>query len=138
MGKVHWCFCLKHCCSHPASEGRDGVRIRQGCEFHPMYLADGHNPATKLPPPPSCTHQFSCRVVSSAGNPIYPWDFPGRNTGVNCHFLLQRFFLTQGSNPGHRHCRLSPALEANSSLLSHQGSPIYALDKLCFYLFCSS
>ena len=20
----------------------------------------GHNPATKLPPPPSCTHQFSC------------------------------------------------------------------------------
>ena len=23
----------------------------------------------------------------------------GKNTGVDCHFLLQRIFLTQGSNP---------------------------------------
>ena len=28
------------------------------------------------------------------------WDSPGRNTGVGCHFLLQRVFLTQGLNPG--------------------------------------
>ena len=28
-----------------------------------------------------------------------PWDSPGRNTGVGfCHSLLQRIFLTQGSN----------------------------------------
>ena len=27
-----------------------------------------------------------------------PWDFPGKNTGAGCHFLLQRIFLTQGSN----------------------------------------
>ena len=27
------------------------------------------------------------------------WDFPGKNTGVGCHFLLQGIFLTQGSNP---------------------------------------
>ena len=27
-----------------------------------------------------------------------PWGFPGRNTGVGCHFLLQGIFLTQGSN----------------------------------------
>ena len=26
-------------------------------------------------------------------------DFPGKNTGVSCHFLLQGIFLTQGSNP---------------------------------------
>ena len=25
--------------------------------------------------------------------------FPGKNTGVGCHFLLQGIFLTQGSNP---------------------------------------
>ena len=31
---------------------------------------------------------------------LYPWDFPGKNTGVGCHFLLQEIFLTQGSNPG--------------------------------------
>ena len=27
------------------------------------------------------------------------WDFPGKSTGVGCHFLLQGIFLTQGSNP---------------------------------------
>ena len=32
-------------------------------------------------------------------------DFPGKNTGVGCCFLLQGIFLTQGSNPGLPHCR---------------------------------
>ena len=27
-----------------------------------------------------------------------PWNFPGKNTGMGCHFLLQGIFLTQGSN----------------------------------------
>ena len=27
-----------------------------------------------------------------------PWDSPGKNTGVGCHFLLQGIFLTQGLN----------------------------------------
>ena len=27
-----------------------------------------------------------------------PWNFPGKNTGVDCHFLLQWIFPTQGSN----------------------------------------
>ena len=31
--------------------------------------------------------------------------FPGKNTGVDCHFLLQRIFPTQGLNPGLLHCR---------------------------------
>ena len=31
--------------------------------------------------------------------------FPGKNTGVGCHFLLQRIFPTQGSDPGLLHCR---------------------------------
>ena len=46
-----------------------------------------------------------------------PWDFPGKNTRVDCHFLLQGIFQTQGSNPGLPHCRqtLYP--------LNHQGSP---------------
>ena len=48
---------------------------------------------------------------------LRPWDFPGKSTGVGCHFLLQGIFLTQGSNPGLLHCRqmIYP--------LSHQGSP---------------
>ena len=31
--------------------------------------------------------------------------FPGKNTGVGCHALLQEIFPTQGSNPGLPHCR---------------------------------
>ena len=30
---------------------------------------------------------------------LCPWDFPGKKTGMGCHFLLQRIFLTQGLNP---------------------------------------
>ena len=29
---------------------------------------------------------------------LCPWDFPGRHTGVNCHFLLQGIIPTQGLN----------------------------------------
>ena len=29
---------------------------------------------------------------------LCPWDSSGKNTGVGCHFLLQRIFLTQGLN----------------------------------------
>ena len=35
----------------------------------------------------------------------HPWDFPSKNTGVGCHFLLQTIFLTQGSNLGLPHCK---------------------------------
>ena len=48
-----------------------------------------------------------CSVVPSSLQPLgwsptrlCPWNFPGKNTGAGCHFLLQRLFLTQGSNPG--------------------------------------
>ena len=30
---------------------------------------------------------------------ICPWQFPGKNTGVGCHFLLQWIFPMQGSHP---------------------------------------
>ena len=36
---------------------------------------------------------------------LHPWDFPGKSTGVDCHFLLQKTFLTRGSNPGLLHFR---------------------------------
>ena len=36
---------------------------------------------------------------------LCPWDFPGKNTGVSCHFLSQRIFLTQGLDPCLQHCR---------------------------------
>ena len=33
------------------------------------------------------------------------WDSPGKNTGVDCHSLLQRIFPTQRQNLGLLHCR---------------------------------
>ena len=30
---------------------------------------------------------------------LCPWDLPGKNTGLCCHFLLQGILLTQGLNP---------------------------------------
>ena len=36
---------------------------------------------------------------------LCPWDFPGKDTGVGCHFLLQGIFPTQGSNLGLLPCR---------------------------------
>ena len=46
---------------------------------------------------------------------LYPWNFPGKSTGVGCHFLLQGLFSTQGSNLGLPYCRQT------LYRLSHQG-----------------
>ena len=40
--------------------------------------------------------RMDCSPPSSS---LCPWDFPGMNTGVGCHFLPQGIFPTQGSNP---------------------------------------
>ena len=45
--------------------------------------------------PTDCSpHRFLC-----------PWDFPGKNTRMGCHSLLQGFSPTQGLNLGLWHCR---------------------------------
>ena len=48
---------------------------------------------------------------------LSPWNSPGKNTRVGCHFLLQGIFSTQGSNLGFLKCRQI------LYHLSHQGSP---------------
>ena len=66
----------------------------------------------------------SCSVMSDSLWPyglwptrlLCPWNFPGKNTGVDCHSLLQGIFLTQGLNLGLLHCRQIPYH------LSHQES----------------
>ena len=61
----------------------------------------------------------SCDLMDcSSPRLLCPWDFPGNNTGVGCHFLLLGIFLTQGSNL----CLLLWQVE-DSLLLSHLGSP---------------
>ena len=63
-------------------------------------------------------HLTLCNPVDfSPARLLCPWDFPGKNTGVGCNFLLQGIFLNQGSNLRLLHW------QADSLLLSHQGSP---------------
>ena len=54
----------------------------------------------------ACAQVLSCSAVSDSATQwteptrlLSAWDFPGKNTGVGCHFVLQGLFLTQGSNP---------------------------------------
>ena len=58
-----------------------------------------------------CMHAKSLHLCPALWKPhglyptrlLCPWDSPGKNSGVGCHALLQRTFLTQGLN-----LRLSP------------------------------
>ena len=66
----------------------------------------------------SCPTLYDPTDCSLPGS-IHPWDFPGKSTGVGCHFLLQRIFLTQGLNQGCLHCKWI------LYHLSHQGRPFF-------------
>ena len=60
---------------------------------------------------PTLCDPMDCSLPGSSVHGI----FPGNSTGVDCHFLLQGIFPTQGSNPGLPHCRQM------LYRLSHQG-----------------
>ena len=61
---------------------------------------------------------------------LCPWDFPGKNTRVGSHLLLQGISLTQGSDPRLLHW------QAKSLLLGHQASPVPVTD-VCTTNVCS-
>ena len=72
---------------------------------------------------------FTCSVMSDSLWPqglkptrlLCPWDFPGKNTGVGCHFLLQG--SSRPKNWTWIFCK-SSALQVDSLPLSHWGSPV--------------
>ena len=94
-----------------------------------IWVCRGHNEcgtqntgATQLCPPihhrwsswPAGMNLLYCLVTQSCPALLWPhglwptrllcpWDFPGKNTGVGHHFLLQGIFLTQGLNPNLLH-----------------------------------
>ena len=74
------------------------------------WVVLSHSVMTDSATPWTAVHQAVC-----------PWDSPGKNARVGCLFLLQRIFLTQGSNP-----RLLCLLHWQTDSLprSHLGSPI--------------
>ena len=62
---------------------------------------------------------------------LHPWNFPGKSTGVGCHFLLQGIFPTWGSN-----LCLSSLLhwQAGSLPLVPPGKPTGSTGLYCFTL----
>ena len=78
-----------------------------------------------------------CNPMHSSQAP-FPWNSPGKNTGVGCYSLFQGISPTQGSNLSLLHCRQI------LHHLSQQGSPnnIYSqwlcytqtIDLVCIYL----
>ena len=77
-----------------------------------------YGPLPPCPPPvfvlvaqscPTLCDSVACSPPGSSAHGI----FPGKNTGVGCHFLLQGIFLMQGLNPHHLHW------QADSLLLNH-------------------
>ena len=70
---------------------------------------------------PTLCDPMDCSLPSFSVHGI----FPGKNTGMGCHFLLQEIFPTQGLNPSLLHCR--QALYC----LSHQGKSKCMLSTVC-------
>ena len=72
-----------------------------------------------------------CSVVSDSLQPhglqptrlLCPWNFPGKNTAVDCHFFLQEFFPTQRSIP-------SPALTGRFFATEPPGKEISTLKSI--------
>ena len=73
----------------------------------------------------SCVQLFATHGLEPT-KLLHPWDSPGKNTGVGCHFLLQGIFLTQGSNPGLPHCRQTLIISAPP------GKPLWELNVIVF------
>ena len=120
-----------HCGTQPSLVTRRGLRCPQACGVSiPRPRIKFTYPALKggflTPGSPVCV---SCSVVPDSlrphglepARPLCPWDSPGKNTGVDCHDLLQGIFPTQGWNPSLLHCRQI------LYHLSHQGSPQISL-----------
>ena len=66
---------------------------------------------------PLVTSDSFATAQTVAHQTTHPWDFPGKNTGAGCHFLLRGIFPTQGSNPH------LPCLLCHRQILYHLSYP---------------
>ena len=93
----HWLSMLRHhvlCWPGPCKAGESESEVTQSC--------------------PTLREPMDCSLPGSSVHVI----FPGNSTGVDCLFLLQGIFPTQGLNLCLSHCRQM------LYCLSHQGSPL--------------
>ena len=76
--------------------------VGEGCLTHPGLSAEDKPSFVKLLCMCACSVAKSCLTLQPCGlqpsRLSIPGIFPGQNTGVGCHALLQEIFPTQGSN----------------------------------------
>ena len=78
-----------------------------------------------------CVCACSVMSVSQPTSLLCPWDFPGKNTGVCCHFLLQ------GINPETEpESPASPALAGGFFTTEPPGKPLIHMGYSKFSVFC--
>ena len=94
-----------------SSQTRDWtcVPLHWQTDSNPLYHQRSPNWVLKL------ARKWKCYPLSSVWffatpwtvvcQALLSWDFPGKDTGVGSHYLLQGIFLTQGLNLGLLHCR---------------------------------
>ena len=88
-------------------EGQGSLACCSPCGCKKSYTTkglDNNNNTLVVSNAKSCPTLVSPWTV--AHRSICPWDFPGKNNTVGCHFLLQGIFLTQESNPALQDCFL--------------------------------
>ena len=93
-------------------------------------MNSGHKNAQCIAAFPLCVYMYTELLFPTLCNPMdcsppgsCSWDFPGKNTGVGCHFLLQEIFLTQGSDSHLLHLL---HWQVDSLPLSYLGSPDFS------------
>ena len=75
----------------------------------PMFLTFPTLAGSSLVPPGKDFKNESVSYSVTLSNPkeptrlLWPWNSPGKNTGVDCYSLLQGSFPTSGSNPTFGH-----------------------------------
>ena len=84
-------FILYFCCPCTCS-----VTYRQ-CSLSLFFFSSTSLLLPTHLPPPSCTHVQSCNPMdfSPPDSSVHGF-FPGKNTGVGCHFLLHRHCFSKG------------------------------------------
>ena len=100
-----------------------------------MYLPSSYGSAAAAKSLQSCP--TLCDPIDSSPPGSHPWDSPGKNTGVGCHFLLQCMKVKRESEVAQSYPTLSDPMDCSlpgSSVLSNQGPILMTLFNISYLL----